>query len=196
MELRETIESINYKLERDYGKHDDGRVNFRVVWSNDQTEKRWTKFNDKGIELIHAEVRELPKYKQWCPNRWVLERLVPVDPLSDLVERVSYESAWVFQDRNQNYLPPFFEGCVHVIDSMRMAIGRSGYARYKDPDVDPEYRAAMLQKVQDDLFGNETDVGDHLTYGTGVVVPGDGNQRVIDLDKATVISSDTSKLVH
>jgi hypothetical protein len=172
MELRETIESINYKLQRDFGKYSDNRPNFRVVWSNDQTEKRWTNFTDKGMELINPEVRELPKYKQYAPERFILERLVPVPFGSDLVEKISYEPAWVFQDRFQNYLPPFYDGCVFVIESILNQTGHKGFAKYKDPEASPEYRAEQLQKVQDELFGNETDVTDHLAYGTGVVVPG------------------------
>jgi hypothetical protein len=173
MELREPIEDINKKLERDFGRFDDGRPNFRVIWSNDIFEKRWTAFTSSGIELLQPEVRELPKYRNWCPNRYILERLVPVPKETDLLTKTSYEPAWVFQDRNQVYLPPFYDGCVFVIESILEAGGKKGgFAKYKDETATEEARQAMIQKVQDDLFGNETDVGDHLAYGTGVVVPG------------------------
>ena len=173
MELREPIEDINMKLERDFGRFEDGRPNFRLVWSSDVFEQRWTAFTSSGLELQRPEVRELPKYRNWCPERFVLERLLPVVGETDLVTKTSYEPAWIFQDRYQNYLPPFYEGCVFVIESLLETAGKKGgHAKYKDPEVTEEARQARIQKVQDELFGNETIVGDHLAYGTGVVVPG------------------------
>ncbi len=173
MELRESIESINEKLLRDYGTEFGGSPRFRVVFSDDQFEKRNTEFTDEGFELIHPEVRLLPKYRQWVRAKYILERLVPIVGETDLVTKVSYEPAWVFQDKNGKYLPPFFEGCVHVIESLMSMINKAGsFTRYKDKNVTPEERAAELKKVEDQLFGNETEVGDHLAYGTGVTVPG------------------------
>ena len=173
MELRESIESINEKLLNEYGTEFGNSPRFRVVFSEDQYEKRWTDHTDEGFELLQPEVRLLPKYKQWIKEKYILERLIPIVGETDLVTKVSYEPAWVFQDKHGNYLPPFFEGCKHVIESMFSVINQSGsFKKYKDPDVSPEQRAAELKKVEDELFGNESDVTDALAYGTGVVVPG------------------------
>lgn len=171
MELREPIEDINKKLLDKYGKYTDGRPNFRVVFSDDQFEKRWTDFTDDGFQLLQPEVRELPKYRQYIRHRYILERLIPVVGESDLTTKTSYEPAWVFQDKNQNYLPPFFDGCVLIIDSILERAGHTGHVKYKDSNVSVEEREANLKKVENELFGNETNVGDHLAYGTGVVVP-------------------------
>src|ERR1700704_3964663 len=65
MELRKSIEYINEKLLREYGRELDGRPKFRVVFSDDQYEKRLTTHDDHGNELITPEVRLLPKYKQY-----------------------------------------------------------------------------------------------------------------------------------
>jgi hypothetical protein len=173
MELRESIESINEKLLNEYGTEFDNSPRFRVVFSEDQYEKRFTDFTDEGFELLQPEVRLLPKYKQWIREKYILERLIPVVGETDLTTKVSYEPAWVFQDKNGNYLPPFFEGCKHVIESLHSAIDKAGtFTKYKDKNVSPEERALELKKVEEGLFGNETDVGDHLAYGTGVTVPG------------------------
>jgi hypothetical protein len=172
MELRETIENINKKLKEEFGYELDGRPRFRVVFSDDQFEKRWIQFTDEGFPLLEPEVRELPKYRQFIQQKYILERLVPVIGETDLTEKMSYEPCWVFQDKNQNYLPPFYDGCKLVIDSMYMKMGRKdGFAKYKDPNITEEARLAHIEKVEKELFGNETNVGDALAYGSGVTVP-------------------------
>ncbi len=173
MELRETIEGINKKLLEEFGTEFGSAPRFRVVFSDDQFEKRWTNYTDDGFELIHPEVRELPKYRQWIRAKYLLERLIPVTGETDLLNKISYECLWVFEDKNHNYLPPFFAGCKHVIESMYQAMGRKDtFTKYKDKNISEEERLAELKKVEDQLFGNETEVGDHLAYKTGVVVPG------------------------
>ncbi len=173
MELRETIESINEKLVNDYGYELIDKPKFRVVFSDDQYEKRWTEYTDEGFQLLHPEVRLLPKYKQWIKGKFILERLIPVNGETDLTEKTSYEPAWVFQDKDGNYLPPFFDGCKLIIDSLLQAAGHAGtFTKYKDKNVTPEERLEEVKKVENQLFGDESDVADHLHYGTGIVVPG------------------------
>jgi hypothetical protein len=173
MELREPIEDINKKLVDEFSRDiSDGRPIYRVVWSDDQLEKRITTHDDNGNQLIHPEVRLLPKYKQYIRHRYVLERLTPIIGETDLLEKMSYEAIWTFQDRNGKYLPPWFDACRHIIENVihNMAV-RNYYAKYKDTMSKEQY-LADLQKMEDELFGNETDVGDHLAYGSGIVVPG------------------------
>jgi len=173
MELREAIEDINKKLINEYGYELDGRPKFRIVFSEDQYEKRWIDFTDEGFPLLEKEVREVPKYKQFIHQKYILERLVPIISETDLIEKMSYEPCWVFQDKHQQYLPPFFDGCKLVIDSMYAKMGRKdGFAKYKETGLTQEERLAHIEKVERELFGNETPVGDALAYGSGVVVPG------------------------
>lgn len=173
MELRERIEDINKLLLENYGKYLDGRPNFRVVFSEDQYENRMTNYTDEGFQLINPEVRLLPKYRQFIQQKYILERLLPVVGETDLTEKTSYEPAWVFMDKNGGYLPPFYDGCVLVIESLLSASGKKNtHTKYKDESLTPEARAAELDRVQNELFGNETAVGDHLNLGTGIVVPG------------------------
>lgn len=173
MELREPIEYINEKLIKEYGTEFGNAPRFRVVFSEDQYEKRWTDHTDEGFKLLEPEVRLLPKYKQYIREKYILERLIPIIGDTDLTTKVSYEPAWVFQDKNGNYLPPFFEGCKHVIESMYDAIGRAGtFTKYKDKNISLEEREIELKNVMDGLFGNETDLTDNLHHGSGIVVPG------------------------
>lgn len=171
MELRESIESINAKLLYEYGVEIQcgNAPKFRVVFSDDCVEKRWTEYTDEGLLLQQPEVREFKKYSQWIKGKYILERLVPVGPESDLTTKVSYEPAWVFQDKHGNYLPPFFEGCKFVVESIFAAIDRKGtHTKYKDESITPEARKAEIDKMEKELFGNETAVGDALAYKYGV----------------------------
>lgn len=180
MELREPIEDINKKLLERYGKYYDERPNFRVVFSDDQFEMRRTEFTDEGFELIHPEVRLLPKYRQYIQQKYILERLVPVVGETDLTEKTSYEPAWVFRDKNGNYLPPFYDGCVHVIESILSVMDKANtHVRYKDKNVPEEERLAHLKAVEKDLFGNETDIGDALSIGTGVTVAKESESKLV-----------------
>lgn len=173
MELREPIEEINKKLIQEFGYELTGQPRFRVVFSEDQYEKRWTSYTDEGFELLQPEVRLFPKYRQWVREKYILERFIPVHGETDLVEKTSYEPAWIFQDKKGNYLPPFFDGCRLVIESMYTAIGKKDtFARYKDKNVSEEERLAHIKKIEVELFGNETDITDALAYGSGVSLAG------------------------
>ncbi len=180
MELREPIEDINKKLIDYFGRHEDGRPNFRVVYSDDQFEVRMSDYTDDGFQLLRPEARKFPKYRQWVPNRYILERLIPVMGETDLLEKTSYEPAWVFQDRNRNYLPPYFDGCKFVIENLLAAVNGSQkhYTKYKDDSLTPEAQAAELQRMMDNLFGNETPAGDALAYGTGVSLANTSKETV------------------
>jgi hypothetical protein len=180
MELRESIESINKKLTEEYGYEFGNKPKFRIVFSEDEYEKRWTNYTDEGFELLEPEVRLLPKYKQYIKAKYILERLIPVTGETDLLDKISYECLWVFEDKNHNYLPPFFEGCKHVIESMYHSMGRKDtFTKYKDKNVSVEERTAELKKVEDQLFGNETEVGDHLAYKTGVTVQKESESKLV-----------------
>jgi hypothetical protein len=172
MELRETIENINKKLKEEFGYELDGRPRFRVVFSDDQFEKRWIQFTDEGFPLLEPEVRELPKYRQFIQQKYILERLVPVVGETDLIEKMSYEPCWVFQTKNQEYLPPFYDGCLLVIRSMYDAMGKAGtFTKYKDKNVSKEEQLAHIERVEKELFGNETEMADNLHIGAGITVP-------------------------
>lgn len=171
MELREPIEDINQKLLLEFGTEFGNAPRFRVVFSEDMYEKRLTNFTDEGFELLQPEVRLLPKYKQYIQAKYILERLVPVPEgvETDLVTKINYEPIWVFKDRRGNYLPPFYDGCKHVIDSIYYKLANANtFTRYKDKNVSEAERLIALKKVEDELFGNETDMCDDLHSGSGV----------------------------
>jgi hypothetical protein len=167
------VEQINKLLHDEYGSDITGRANFRVVWSNDQYEKRLMRYTDTGIELLTPEVREVPKYKQWAADRYILERLTYIDiPAEEMtINRVSYESIWSFVNNRMEYLPPRYEVCKIVIEAINQKLGKSFGPRYKDTEEQLEEKQQRITAIQQELFGNETDTGDAIAHGDAVIVP-------------------------
>lgn len=169
---------INDQLLSHFGKADDGSPIWRVVWSDDQYEKRLMDVTDEGLHLLTPEVREVPKYKQWIPSKWVLEQQVAV-PEVNIKElagiKVSYEPIFVFENARQEALPPKFEVAKLVIDTIYAALGKTSLAKYKDPESTKEgaleEQRKRVEEIANELFGNESDVTDHLARQTGVIVP-------------------------
>lgn len=178
MELAETIQTINNTLENLFGK--DSVTNmpiWRVVWSEDQYEKRLVNTTPEGWELLTPMVREVPKYRQWIPEKYVLERLVIV-PEQDQNEllgiKISYEPIWIFETQDGRYLPPRVDVAKFVIDTIYAAQGKKSMRKYVDEEEKnpEETRAAHIQKLYEEMFGNETETGDALAYKEGVSLSG------------------------
>lgn len=174
---------------------------FRVVWSEDQFEKRYGTFTDyvPGTNIFLrevTEVREVPKYRQWIHGKHILERLVLVPPqnMVELVEaQISYEPLWTFEDRNKNYLPPRLDACKFIIDAVlaaqavnKMMIDGSeqkdnqgGLARYVDPASGKSteelvaHKNAKIDGLVNELFGDASGLlGDTLdASGSSIIMP-------------------------
>lgn len=169
----ERLEELNKRLIEHYSTAWNGMPIFRIVWSEDQMEKRLMGTTDAGIELLHPEVREVPKYRQYIHNKYLLERLVvvPVASIKELAgEQISYEPLWVYTDANDNALPPKWEVTKFVIDTVLAAQSGDGSlgAKYADKNESAEMKEARIAKIHEELFGNETEVGDALAHGEGV----------------------------
>lgn len=157
-----------------------GMAMWRVSWSEDQFEKRLGDYEDYtpgGIYLRTVrEVREVPKYRQWITRKYVLEQLVAIPPqnMAELPEnKMSYEPMWTFEDKNGNYLPPSFEASKFVIDSVYAAIGKESLnKKYHDPDADGadgrEAKQQRVDKLVEELFGDESGLGGAIVHGEGV----------------------------
>lgn len=176
----EKIETLNKRLVDRYGiATDSSNPIWRVVWSEDQYEKRLTNWTREGFELLMPVVLELPKYKQWIHEKYVLEMLVriPEGTSKELtVNSISYEPMWVFQDKEGNPLPPKWEAIELIIASVHAAMGHNNaFAKYKDPDSSPEgaiqAKQERIAKIEEALYGNESNVTDALAHNQAVTVP-------------------------
>ena len=167
------IERINNSLRDRYGIDTvTGQAMWRVVFSDDQTEKRMMTHSDGGILLLQPEAREVKKYR-WIKHKWGLEHLVLV-PVVQQYElcgiKQSYEWMFTFDDKDGNPLPPKYEVCQYVINLIEMARDNAqpNVAKYIE---DPEAAKKELAEIEEYLHGNETEVADHLMFGSGVAVP-------------------------
>lgn len=171
LDTPEEIKVINQRLKDYFGVFENGESNFRVVWSDDLTEKRLTDQTDSGFKLTVPIMQEVPKYS-YIKQRYILERIVPVptSQLGELTTKLSYEPIWVFEDAFGNALPPIWEA-VNIL--IRTLLDQQLYKKgpYKLPEGEGntteeiEARVEGLEKV---LFANETKIGDALATGSAV----------------------------
>jgi hypothetical protein len=185
METTERIDSLNRQLADLYGIDTiSGQAIWRIVWSEEQFEWRHGTYDDftpSGLFIRQVtETRFVPKYRQWIRCKYVLERLVviPETCLGDLpATKLSYEPMYPFETNSGMYLPPRLDAAQFVIETVLSAQGKSSLAKYKDPvsGLNTEDCIAMKEQeiatLQEELFGNETDVGDALAHGEAIIVP-------------------------
>lgn len=171
----ESIESLNQRLSDHFGLDTtSNRPMFRIVWSNDQTEKRMVDTLDSGIHLLFPEIREVKKYSH-IKDFYVLERLViiPEFQQKELAGlQVSYEPLWVFRDARNNPLPPKWEVAKIIVDTLYAALGKKSLAKYKE-DVNPDIQEKRIAQIQEELFGDESGLYGKTVPGAheGIVVP-------------------------
>ena len=174
--IMESIETLNQRLIDHFGVDtNNGKPQFRIVWANDQTEKRMMRETANGVQLLWPEMREVPKYS-YLKDLYVLERLVivPEEQQKELAgKKLSYEPIWAYRDANNQPLPPIWQATKLVIDVLFAAMGKTSLRKYVDTEENttPEGHEQRIDKLHAELFGNETEVGDALRYKEGVVVP-------------------------
>lgn len=174
MQLLEKIETINARLLENYGRFETTNYQlWRVVWSEDELEKRWVSHTREGLDLLQPRVEERPKYRQWVQSKYILERLTvyPDFVKRDIVEPLTYEPVWVFEDNKGNALPPKWEAIFLIIEQVHNQAKKTVGVKYKDPDMDPDKKLEDIIRLEEELFGNESDVGTSLSYKEGISVP-------------------------
>lgn len=151
-----TVEDINQRL-KIYGVNGYGSPIFRVVFSDEQLEKRWGTFRDHHSKIILIreirEVREVQKYP-WIKEKWILERWIPgeVGKHRDLVTEQNgiYVCVYVFQDVEQNYLPPLMKVCEIVIKAL-LNPRTKGEALSEDRKVEERQDELEVDAIEEEM---------------------------------------------
>jgi len=170
----ESIEVINQRLLDYFGKFEGtDHPNYRLVWSEDQFEKRLCDFTEYGIELSIPEVREIRKYS-YIHNKYVLEKACQVPAGNrELTTKVSHEPIWTFEDKFGNALTPTWAAIEILIYTIHSSLHKKKIEK-EDEIMLPTKEATeeRIRIIENELFGNETKVGDSLMrdeavgYGT------------------------------
>lgn len=162
-----------------------GQQMWRLVWSDDQYEKRETDCTDAGIQLLYPIVKELPKYT-YIKARYVLEHLVAVPEINSHelpAQKTSYEPVWTFETKSGEYLPPHLEACKYIINLVidAMALARDGRATSKsfrkfidedeNQEVSIENKAKRIAQIQEYLFGDQSALAGTTVTGETIIVP-------------------------
>jgi hypothetical protein len=116
-----TVAEINSWLRNNIGKNLFGQALYRVVFSDDQTEKRFGTFNDFHGNLFirsFTGVREVKKYP-YIVGRYVFERWFPPELTQhdELIgsEKGSYEPIYVFETYKGEPLPVTLKICQFLV---------------------------------------------------------------------------------
>lgn len=178
---QEEVETLNRRLLDYYGRTEpEGLPNYRIVWSDDQFEKRKFMHTDSGVELLYSEVRRVPKYRQWVQSKYILERLTVISNFegSDLTEVLSYEPVYVFETAKGEALNPTWHAVNFIVANVNHNMAHTGYVKYKDPEANPEEakeaKEQRIKQLMEDLFGNESEIGTALAHKEAVTVPNKG----------------------
>lgn len=142
---------------------------FRLVWSNDQTEKVEDDWEDwQGpiyLRTVH-EIRETVKYP-WLSNQWVLEVLVPNDNPSIIEGSYIYNCLYAFPIN----FPPKWEACLVVVRKyLDLDNTRKKRTRYDVIQEDEKKRKKEYEEIKNLLDVTSTEIA--LRHGSGVSLTG------------------------
>jgi hypothetical protein len=171
----ETITTLNQRLVEHYGiDSSTGQPLFRIVWANDELEKRLVE-SIEGIVLLYPEVREVRKYP-YLKDLHVLERLVVIPDINahELpTSKLSYEPLWAYRGTSHEPIPPLWPATKFIVDTLYATLGKKSLRSYIDSEKNTteEGRNQRITELQEELFGDETEIGDALRYKEGIVVP-------------------------
>lgn len=168
---------LNKWLKEQYGSDLRGRAWYRVIWSEDETEKRLGTFEDYYGSVFAGffhGLREVKKYANpTYKERWILEKLIygiqNAEIWGDTARDGSYEPIWVFRGPNDTYQRPTAKACSFVL---RMLLGDKERRNQKMEDSAEE--SSLAQEINDSvevLGGSDDSISSHLHTRTGVVVP-------------------------
>jgi hypothetical protein len=173
MNLPESLDVLNKRLKEHYGFFaTTNNPKFRIVWSEELTEKRFrmntTEVAD-GVYKESDEVVEVKKY-EYLDNKFVLEEMQAVENSTSqgLCTNLSYEPRWVYGRWGDPYgesLPATWTVTKFIIDEMLSKRGRKKSIE-KDPEIaeTPEEKQIRLDALVKELWPNETETGDAMAY--------------------------------
>lgn len=151
-----TVKEINKRL-KIYGSNDYGDPNFRVVFTDDETERRKGTFTDYHNNIFVrtvSEIREVPKYP-WLKARFIIERWASGDKAyhPDLVtiKNGVYICIYVFQSsKDGSYLPPLWKVTEIIVDAV-LHPARGSEIKSRDIAIEEVTKEKEIVEIQEGL---------------------------------------------
>lgn len=148
------IQRCNNWLAEKYGRDANGNPNWRIVWSNDQLEKRKGTFTDfdpnQNFVRTVTEVRELPKYP-FNQNCYVLESRAFYDGGGEIEGHNGYEMLYPFQDKNDKRVDPDLEAIQFMFEKLLFHVRKPVTTEEKAIENDREKFNADVERIERSL---------------------------------------------
>lgn len=138
---------------------DINKANYRVIWSEDSTEKR-NGPNEPEIMLKYGYIKD----------RYILEGYNSANKKNpELAQSDGYEPIWVFQDKDGKYLPPELWACQFIIDQLRNFTPPPKRTEKMDFNAEQELVQKEAIKTESDLKDQgSSEIGMQFRYGEAV----------------------------
>lgn len=170
----ETIETLNRRLLERYGTDIYLRPRYRIVWADDQFEKRESTFSD--FHMIHTlirtekEVREVRKYPDFL-GLHILETLT-FCPFPDVKTHNGYEPLFVFQRNDGTRLQPIWSAVEFIIKRLNTKVELKSESNFVEQDEKEAEQEAQdfLAMLEDPAKIADAKVTGRLTIDTPSVV--------------------------
>lgn len=159
----ETVDAINARLLDRYGK-DLYRQRYRLVWANDQLEKRKGTYRDfEKSTLIFLreviEIREVPKYPDF-QGYYVLETSAMPGIYKDIIDHNGYEPIFVFRKNDGTPLEPNWRAIEFFINRLNTPVTPQFVsdeeiqtAQEKQDEEDAKYFMELLENPTEVIKG-------------------------------------------
>jgi len=176
----EKLEEVNRRLLENYGRGVAELPLYRIVWSTNQTERRYGTFikeTPAGIYLGNETCeREVPKYP-WAPDYWILEWVQPNVGNPELRAAISYEPLWIFKDKNNNPLPYDWEIIEILVKAHQTRVAPKNQAMIDGEEA--ERKRKESEEYYDQLRGEASPFAGKLNVGAreAIVVPRNYEKR-------------------
>jgi hypothetical protein len=145
-------QEINIKLKEVYGTTLDGHPKFRVVWSDEEVEKRQGEFEVwYGPLFVRKEsgIKEFKKYS-YISEKWILEFYTKSNN-PELLTSFSYEPLYTFQGPNEEYLPLNWDVCSIVINSVLNRKERAPMTNREEENAEREEKEQRVKRLSNRL---------------------------------------------
>ena len=167
------VERLNKWLETK-GKSPDGKILYRLVWSDSIFENRLGTFNDfteSGLFVRQiTEVRRVRKYsyiheryifEKWAPGNMTASRELP-DAFSG-----DYIPVYIFEDREGKYLPPTEKSIEFILNFMNGRITKDRVL--SEEEIDNKGIAHEVEKMDTHpMFATSGESRDSIGYTKGL----------------------------